>query len=389
MNSIKFDLYDELIKLISSDKNIDEISSILLFDKSFVKSSIKRLKINIIKELKEEYFYLVPIINKILNINKYYYINYKLLYMLDYPDEEILKKLNLNDKAFLMSLKSLYFSVYMYGNKNDRKYLKTIKDRINKYKYIENKKNSKAIIANHDKIVVNNNDILSTINSEYGNIYSFDKRKCIIISDTHFGSLFENMDYLKKVYEYASKNSIDSIIHTGDLIEGSFANYERCKKDFKDYNAQVEHVIRDYCYDEKIRNYILLGNHDLYPYLDYGANVSEILKERDDFEILGYKEAYLKLFSEYITLKHKVSKIKNVTSNAPTFLNFIGHSHQYRCTYDKNNIYVRVPTLSDVYSNRKYIINKGFLVSEIDGDSISLEYIDTHGKSLKLEKRIK
>ncbi|MGM9877327.1 MAG: metallophosphoesterase family protein [Bacilli bacterium] len=390
MYNIKYDLYDDIIKLIISGKSIDEIVNILSFDIGFIKNTIKKLKSNIINESKEELFFIVPQINKLFNSDISYPIDYRLLKLINNTDEYIMRILGLNSKAYLVALKSLYFNIYVYGSNDEKKYLTTVKDKINKLKYIDDSNRvTKNLIINHDKCIVLANGMLHTLDSEFGNLYSFNKRKFIVISDTHFGSLFENMGYLDSVYEYASKNNVDCIVHTGDLIEGSYSNYSRCKNEYKNYMAQVDHVLKDYCYDKKINNYILLGNHDLYPFIDYEVDISELLCSRCDFIVLGYKEAYLSLFDDYITLKHDVSKIKNVPKNHSTLLNFSGHSHQYRCTYDRNNIYIKVPTLSDVYNNRTYVINKGFIVVDVNEDNICIDYIDTFGKSLKLERRLK
>ena len=44
MYNIKYDLYDDIIKLIISGKSLDEIVNILSFDIGFIKNTIRRLK---------------------------------------------------------------------------------------------------------------------------------------------------------------------------------------------------------------------------------------------------------------------------------------------------------------------------------------------------------
>ena len=81
MYNIKYDLYDDIIKLIISGKSLDEIVNILSFDIGFIKNTIMRLKSNIISESKEELFFIVPQINKLFNSDISYFIDYKLHYV--------------------------------------------------------------------------------------------------------------------------------------------------------------------------------------------------------------------------------------------------------------------------------------------------------------------
>lgn len=218
--------------------------------------------------------------------------------------------------------------------------------------------------------------------------------KFIVISDTHFGSVFENIDYLKMVYDYANKNDIKYIFHAGDLIEGSYDLFGRCKKEYCEIGSQVNHVIEDYCYDSNITNMILLANHDVYSIYNYGIDISELLKVRNDFKMIGYRSAYIKINDKYISLKHEISRLKNNINDYMTLIDFIGHSHQYRCNYNKSNTRIKVPTLSDLKNN--YIVNKGFLVGNINSDNgviidFSVKYIDFDylDREIILERKLK
>ncbi len=234
-------------------------------------------------------------------------------------------------------------------------------------------------------------------NSKCQQVFNIDEEsefKFIVISDTHFGSVFENIEYLDYVYEYASKNGINYILHAGDLIEGSYDDFGRCKEEYKTIDSQVEHVLKDYSYDKNIKNMILLANHDVYSIYHYGVDIVPLLSEREDFQILGYRCAYIKVNDKYISLKHEISRLKNNLKDYLTLIDFIGHSHQYRCNYNKTNTRIRVPTLSDMRSN--LIVNKGFLVCNMNFDDLkvndfSCEYIDFEHMDRKiiLERTLK
>ena len=222
--------------------------------------------------------------------------------------------------------------------------------------------------------------------------------KCDVFSCVHNCDCCCSLDSIKVSCncnnEYASKNGINYILHAGDLIEGSYDDFGRCKEEYKTIDSQVEHVLKDYSYDKNIKNMILLANHDAYSIYHYGVDIAPLLKEREDFQILGYRCAYIKINDRYISLKHEISRLKNNLKDYLTLIDFIGHSHQYRCNYNKTNTRIRVPTLSDMRSN--LIVNKGFLVCNINFDDLkvndfSCEYIDFEHMDRKiiLERTLK
>ena len=88
-----------------------------------------------------------------------------------------------------------------------------------------------------------------------------DKNKVIIISDTHYGSEYENYKYIDLVYNYAIKNNINFILHAGDFMQGTVKPVISSCQLVED---QIIHVLDNYPYEESIKNYILIGNHDYF-----------------------------------------------------------------------------------------------------------------------------
>lgn len=389
MEGVKYDLYDYLINLILQNKSLDEILKIINLDNNYILECLRKLRSNIITTTNENLFCVAFQIDKFLNI-KYYDISYGMLKIIDKSDIEIMNTLNINSMIYREIVKKLYFYIYVYGSEEEKKYLSVLKNKINNFNGYELKgKEIKEIVPKKEKTIVNIDNTIYELDSEFGNVYDFDKDTFIVISDTHFGSLFENMSYLDKVYEYASKHNIKDIVLTGDLIEGTYDNYGRCPSKYKSYLSQIEHVLNDYCYDKNITNHILLGNHDLHSFVSDKDDISSYLKARNDFHILGYKIAYLRYKYDYITLKHDIPKVKNIITNNATYLNLSGHSHQYRCLYDKRFTYVKMPTLSDLDYSKLYCINKGFIVVNQTEDDILIDYIDIEDNSLKFERKRK
>ena len=386
---IDFELLNKIKCLISEGRNLKDISCVLNLDLNYVEYLISKVKIDIIFSSISDEFYLVPIIDKLLNKKiesrcRFPYIyQYKILDMLHLSDEEIIKRLNINLPRLLSFLRSMYFMLYIYNIDGvDKSYLPIIKNRIDCINISYKRNSFNRIIYEYndycDVLFPNGNVLKKEIS--FGKIYDFFNTdiKFIIISDLHFGAVYENVDYIKRVYDYASKNGINYIIVTGDMIEGNCFNYQRCKKEYKNIYAQLEHVFADYCYDSSIKNIILLGNHDFSSYVKSGIDVSKLLCNRDDFEILGYKEAYLKIGNDYITLKHEVSKLLSSLSNSATVFNVIGHSHQYRMLYNKESIIMKAPSLCDLSFGDNYVINRGFVVCELNFDDNELCNIETN-----------
>lgn len=402
---------NEIIKnMIQNNKSLNKICYELNFDRKYIITLLKGIKSDILLSYDCESFYMLELIDKILyedrevrhimcsiDVNK----KNRIIEFITrgYNGVEILRVLGIDERELLFILKSIY-----YESIKDKKIIidiNLIKKTINEIVfYLKSRSGSRTkniILPSNDNMILEYNGRLIKTNSKCQQVFKIDEKKdfkFIVISDTHFGSVFENIKYLDYVYEYASKNDINYILHAGDLIEGSYDDFGRCKDEYRTINSQVEHVLRDYLYDKNIKNMILLANHDVYSIYHYGVDIAPLLSEREDFQILGYRCVYIKINDKYISLKHEISRLKNNLKDYLTLVDFIGHSHQYRCNYNKTNTRVRVPTLSDMKSN--LIVNKGFLVCNINFDNLkvndfSCEYIDFEnmGRKIILERTLK
>lgn len=189
--------------------------------------------------------------------------------------------------------------------------------------------------------------------------------KVLILADTHLGSKYENLSYLREAYQYAQDHDIHAAIHAGDLIQSTISNV---KAKYVDEFRQLEHVIDDYPLLEGMKNYILLGNHD-YNTLRKGEEYFRILKERDDFAFLGFKRAYVTWKGQLISICHPVKKYALPISSVENFLNIKGHSHKLSYHKDKS---IQVPTLSDDFLKIKNA-RAGFLVGTLDSKKLEID----------------
>lgn len=397
---IKYNLYEYLIELLIKGYDIDMMSYVLNFDKKFIYYSLKSLKSSIINESNETNFYIVKLIDDLCKTGRHTLTDGEiaLCKMIDYSDEYIKEQLQLNNYKYLSYLKSCYYILFTYYKDYDKEILNKLRIKI-----LNNdaKRNSgfinKKISNTEQKAIVRKNDgQISTLDSPIGRTLDLENNdfKFLLLSDTHLGSLGENLDYIREAFEYAVKEGIKYIYISGDLIEGTYSNYERCKEEYKSIQAQIDHVLNDFPYDKDIKVVILLGNHDLHSYISDNVDIYPYLKDRNDFVLLGYKNGNIKVKNSFIEMRHEITKIINDVYPENPFLTLIGHSHQFRCSFTNDSIFLKAPTTSDIFGNRTYVINKGFVVGSVsfsntDITGVTLEYVNFEGKNIKLEKSLK
>lgn len=412
MKNVNFDVYEYIINLVKQGYDVDFISKTLNLEKSYVVSMLRRIRSDIVSSMDEESFYLITMIDvllkkKVKNVTRNFggTKRNQIFDMLCDGQSymEIVSLLNISLSVYLSLLKAMYIDLYNYGSEEEKIYLNLVRNSIDEVLVALRYENT-VVRVHNDKIPrkqlmvqkgLNNERVLS--HSYVSDSYMLDVSdnfKFIVISDTHFGSKYENFDYLKEVYDYALSHGIKYIFHAGDLIEGSYANYRRCKRKYMNVEAQVNHVIEEYPYDESIINVMLLGNHDAFPIVINEFDISDSLHERKDFVVTGYRSSYMKAKEEYISLKHEISRLLNEVEDSTVLLNFFGHSHQYKCFFDGKYAIFRVPTLADLPSNAYTIVNRGFLVGNIDFEgcravNLSVDYINFDDKdTISFERKL-
>jgi hypothetical protein len=183
---------------------------------------------------------------------------------------------------------------------------------------------------------------------------SVNKFEFVIISDIHFGSLKERRDYLECVYDYCIKSGIHTILIGGDLIDGTIGSKPKKLDTVFD---QIEHLRKDYPFDNSIINYTVLGDHDYSALTESGQDLAIVLKNyRHDIVPLGYCYGRIWLKNDYISVTHP---IKGKNSDISTKLTgsdivFKGHNHNGMSWNSKNSsLTVTLPTLCDLRQDRR------------------------------------
>lgn len=167
--------------------------------------------------------------------------------------------------------------------------------------------------------------------------------KAMLISDTHIGHTDGNMDYIKRIYDYCSKNNIHIIMHLGDLFEGS-------NNPSMNLEQQLDYYFHNYPSDSTFLTFVSQGNHDMDFQTKLGLNLKNIIeKERDDMVILEDSSSTIEILDNRLLISHK-NKYPLGTSG----FKIGGHKHFYNFSYDNTNPTLNVPTLSDLLIKDNY-----------------------------------
>ena len=137
------------------------------------------------------------------------------------------------------------------------------------------------------------------------------KIKFAIVTDTHLGSMYEQIEYLKLFYKKAEDTGYNIILHAGDIIEGwkvyKGQEFEVHKRGWKEQREWFED---QYPIHNNIITKFITGNHDASFKKLVGIDVGpELCRNRKDFIFLGedYGDVYFQANNDKefkVTLLH-------------------------------------------------------------------------------------
>ena len=127
--------------------------------------------------------------------------------------------------------------------------------------------------------------------------YTQRKIKFGLVSDTHLGSMFEELEFLKFAYKIFKREKIANVYHAGDIIEGGkIYRGQEYETKYHGVDEQVDHCVKEYPQIEGITTYFIDGNHTLSFHNDAGVDVGEIISlYRKDLVYVGKEEANIEL----------------------------------------------------------------------------------------------
>lgn len=163
--------------------------------------------------------------------------------------------------------------------------------------------------------------------------------RAIGASDYHIGSKKQNLNYIKRIYEFAIENDIHIIFNCGDLVEGLLnTNFHQS------HYEQIEYLLENHPYNDRIISFISLGNHDSDLVRTTGLDLHTILNQnRNDLVSLGYGINELNIGNNKILMCHHANKIKEENAH----LKLTGHGHRYHFLNHNNQPMPCLPTASN------------------------------------------
>lgn len=219
--------------------------------------------------------------------------------------------------------------------------------------------------------------------------YDGDKYIFAVVSDTHFGSRWQQLTHLHTFYEKCASMGISTVLHAGDLVAGQkIYRGQEFELFMHGADAQTEYAIKYYPRIKGIKTLMISGNHDLSHYKYAGVDVCQaVAKERDDIEYLGKDGAYLNMHGISIYLAHgtggnayarsyKLQKVieQLAPEQKPNIL-IMGHYHtQVFMPMYRNVMAIQMPCFE---AQTPYLKRKG-LYPEVGGIIIEFVIDKTH-----------
>lgn len=128
-----------------------------------------------------------------------------------------------------------------------------------------------------------------------------------IVSDTHFGSKFQQPTALRDFYRYADSRGVQAYLHGGDMLEGIHqahrdAAYEQYAHGV---DAQVGAAASQYPKSGNAPTHFVDGNHDSWAFENVGVTTGSMLADkRPDLRYLGYHSAFVEIPGVRFLVQH-------------------------------------------------------------------------------------
>lgn len=127
-----------------------------------------------------------------------------------------------------------------------------------------------------------------------------------IVSDTHLGSQFQQLSYLRAFYRHCSQRKVGAVLHAGDLLDGEGVYRGHRYELFAiGADAQIDYAVNNYPSYRGVTTYLISGNHDAVFQKQSGIDaVSAVCRRRGDMVYLGYGGARVEIGGVKFDLLH-------------------------------------------------------------------------------------
>ena len=220
-----------------------------------------------------------------------------------------------------------------------------------------------------------------------------------VVTDTHFGSKFQQLTYLNDFYERCYKQGVDFMLNIGDLTDGDGTVYrgQRWEMFLHGFPDIRDYTVEHYPKIDSVDTWTIAGNHDESFIKSANVNIlQEIQEKRPDIRYMGRRGGYMNLAPKSVkaylhhpgggmayALSYKAQKfIEGFSSEHKPQVFFIGHYHTMGQFFIRN---VHTFLCGCFQSQTPYLKAKGLMPQvggwivdfEIGEDGWSLETINT------------
>ena len=170
-----------------------------------------------------------------------------------------------------------------------------------------------------------------------------------IVSDTHLGSKYQQLTYLRETYRRFEDAGVQEVYHVGDVLDGvDVYRGQHAEQFLHTYDEQVDYAIVHYP-QASIRTKVIGGNHDLAGVKRGDSDpLRRLVAQRPDLEYLGPYSAWPQLGQLLMYLLHpdgspayaisyKLQKIiESFEGGRKPHVLVVGHWHQMAYIHTRN-----------------------------------------------------
>lgn len=195
-----------------------------------------------------------------------------------------------------------------------------------------------------------------------------------LVSDTHLGSIHQQLHLLNQVYEEAYKRGITTILHCGDIVDGNYPTRpENPRQQFlSGFDQQVGYIVDMYPAIKDLNTYYILGSHDETHYKTGQATANAwISRCRKDMIYLGQDYGITNVNGVSIAMDHPgggssyavsyqpQKRIETLESGCKPKILAIGHYHKNYSAVYRNVRGISVPSFCDKtqFQQKKGLLN--------------------------------
>ena len=199
-----------------------------------------------------------------------------------------------------------------------------------------------------------------------------------VLGDSQLGNSHQRLDVLKTAYEHYQKEGIDTVYHTGNVVDGyhpRFNAFELLKEAGTSIESQAAYAARVYPKIKGITTYYITGEcHEGWWAKRIGINVGRFMEDRfreagrTDLIYIGHEEADIELRPAKLdkktrgpivriihpgggtayALSYKTQKMSEALQGGEKpMVQFVGHYHKYDCNYHREVYNLQTGCLSD------------------------------------------